>query len=64
MISGKVVGPVGGKSCSKGGGPADVKVELMTDSDEWVASASTSSSGEYSFPNIIPGFSLVYLLYT
>jgi len=59
MISGKVVGAVGGKSCSKGGGPAGVKVELMTDSDELIASASTSSSGEYSFTNIIPGFSLV-----
>ncbi|WVZ71463.1 hypothetical protein U9M48_020048 [Paspalum notatum var. saurae] len=55
MISGKVVGAVGGKSCSKGGGPAGVKVELMTDSDELVASASTTSSGEYSFTNIIPG---------
>jgi hypothetical protein len=64
MISGKVVGAVGGKSCSKGGGPAGVKVELMTDSDELIASASTSSSGEYSFTNIIPGFSLVSLLYT
>ncbi|CAD6238726.1 unnamed protein product [Miscanthus lutarioriparius] len=55
MISGKVVGAVGGKSCSKGGGPAGVKVELTTDSDELIASASTSSSGEYSFTNIIPG---------
>lgn len=58
MISGKVVGPVGGKSCSKRGGPPGVKVELMTESDELVASALTSSSGEYSFTNIIPGFSL------
>lgn len=55
MISGRVVGAVGGKSCSKGGGPAGVKVELVADSDELVASASTSSSGEYSFTNIIPG---------
>jgi hypothetical protein len=59
MISGKVVGAVGGKSCSKRGGPAGVKIELMTDSDELIASALTSSSGEYSFTNIIPGFSLV-----
>jgi hypothetical protein len=55
MISGKVVGAVGGKSCSKRGGPSGVKVELLTDSDELVASALTSSSGEYSFTNIIPG---------
>ncbi|AQK91358.1 Carbohydrate-binding-like fold [Zea mays] len=55
MISGKVVGAVGGKSCSKRGGPAGVKIELMTDSDELIASALTSSSGEYSFTNIIPG---------
>ena len=63
MISVKVVGPVGGKSCSKRGGPSGVKVELLTDSDELVASALTSSSGEYSFTNIIPGFSLLAVLY-
>ena len=63
MISGKVVGAVGGKSCSKRGGPSGVKVELLTDSDELVASALTSSSGEYSFTNIIPGFSLLAVLY-
>jgi protocatechuate 3,4-dioxygenase beta subunit len=40
-----------------------VKIELMTDSDELIASALTSSSGEYSFTNIIPGFYLVPLLY-
>ncbi|XP_052152388.1 uncharacterized protein LOC127770634 [Oryza glaberrima] len=55
MISGKVVGAVGGKSCSKHGGPSGVKVELSTNSDELVASALTSSTGEYSFANIIPG---------
>ncbi|KAL6850380.1 hypothetical protein ACP4OV_021007 [Aristida adscensionis] len=55
MISGKVVGAVGGKSCSKYGGPSGVKVELTSDSDELVASALTSSTGEYSFANIIPG---------
>uniref|UniRef100_A0A0E0JHI4 Carbohydrate-binding-like fold n=1 Tax=Oryza punctata TaxID=4537 RepID=A0A0E0JHI4_ORYPU len=55
MISGKVVGAVGGKSCSKYGGPSGVKVELLTNSDELVASALTSSTGEYSFANIIPG---------
>uniref|UniRef100_A0A0D9V022 Carbohydrate-binding-like fold protein n=1 Tax=Leersia perrieri TaxID=77586 RepID=A0A0D9V022_9ORYZ len=55
MISGKVLGAVGGKSCSKYGGPSGVKVELLTDSDDLVASALTSSSGEYSFANIIPG---------
>ncbi|KAG8045309.1 hypothetical protein GUJ93_ZPchr0008g12534 [Zizania palustris] len=55
MISGKVTGAVGGKSCSKIGGPSGIKVELLTDSDELVASALTSSTGEYSFANIIPG---------
>ena len=63
MISGKVVGPVGGKSCSKRGGPSGVKVELLTDSDELVASALTSSSGEYSFTNIIPGFFLLCFIF-
>jgi hypothetical protein len=56
MISGKVLGAVGGKSCLKAGRPSGVNVELMSDSDELVASASTSSTGEYSFANIIPGF--------
>ncbi|XP_062197301.1 uncharacterized protein LOC133900188 [Phragmites australis] len=55
MISGKVVGAVGGKSCRKDGGPSGVKVELTSDSDELVASALTSSTGEYLFTNIIPG---------
>ncbi|TVU21253.1 hypothetical protein EJB05_30878 [Eragrostis curvula] len=55
MISGKVVGAVAGKSCSKDLGPSGVKVELMSDSDELVASALTSSTGEYSFANILPG---------
>ncbi|KQK04071.1 nodal modulator 1 [Brachypodium distachyon] len=54
-ISGKIVGAVGGKSCSKDGGPSGVKVELLSDSDELVASALTSSTGGYSFVNIIPG---------
>ncbi|KAK3160680.1 hypothetical protein QOZ80_1BG0062920 [Eleusine coracana subsp. coracana] len=55
MISGKVLGAVGGKRCLKDGGPSGVKVELMSDSDELVASALTSSTGEYTFANIIPG---------
>jgi hypothetical protein len=57
MISGKVFGAVGSKSCLKAGGPSGVKLELLSDSDELVAFASTSSTGEYSFANIIPGFS-------
>jgi hypothetical protein len=69
MISGKVVGAVGGKSCSKHGGPSGVKVELSTNSDELVASALTSSTGEYSFANIIPGltcflFNILHVLKT
>uniref|UniRef100_A0A453EWB4 Carbohydrate-binding-like fold protein n=1 Tax=Aegilops tauschii subsp. strangulata TaxID=200361 RepID=A0A453EWB4_AEGTS len=54
-VSGKIVGAVGGKSCSKDGGPSGVKVELLSDLDELVASALTSSTGGYAFVNIIPG---------
>jgi hypothetical protein len=62
MISGKVLGAVSGKSCLKAGGPSGVKLELLSDSDELVGSASTSSTGEYSFANIIPGFSCLLCL--
>ncbi|XP_051224560.1 uncharacterized protein [Lolium perenne] len=54
-ISGRIVGAVGARSCSKDGGPSGVKVDLLSDSDELVASALTSSTGGYSFVNIIPG---------
>ncbi|CAM0881057.1 unnamed protein product [Alopecurus aequalis] len=54
-ISGRIVGAVGAKSCSNDGGPSGVKVDLLSDSDEFVASALTSLTGGYSFVNIIPG---------
>ncbi|KAK7337534.1 hypothetical protein VNO77_18114 [Canavalia gladiata] len=56
-ISGRVVGAVGGESCSvKNGGPSNVKVELLSPSgDDLVSSVLTSSSGSYLFTNIIPG---------
>lgn len=55
-ISGKVVGAIGGKSCSlKNGGPSNVKVDLLSTSSDLVSSVLTSSSGSYLFTNIIPG---------
>lgn len=55
-ISGRVVGAVGGESCSvKNGGPSNVKVELLSPSGDLVSSVLTSSSGSYLFTNIIPG---------
>lgn len=55
-ISGRVMGAVGGESCSlKDGGPSNVKVELLSLSDDLISSVFTSSVGSYSFTNIIPG---------
>ncbi|KAJ1412555.1 Immunoglobulin-like fold [Sesbania bispinosa] len=55
-ISGRVVGAVGGESCSvKNGGPSNVKVELLSPSGDLVSSVLTSPSGSYLFTNIIPG---------
>ncbi|KAJ8899145.1 hypothetical protein K2173_011142 [Erythroxylum novogranatense] len=55
-ISGRVVGAVGGESCSvKNGGPSNVNVELLSPSDDVVSSVVTSSLGDYLFKNIIPG---------
>ncbi|XP_022863174.1 nodal modulator 1-like [Olea europaea var. sylvestris] len=55
-IAGRVVGAVGGDSCShKNGGPANVNVELLSPSGDVVSSALTTSTGSYSFTNIIPG---------
>lgn len=55
-LSGRVKGAVGGESCSmKDGGPSDVKVDLLSLSDESIASSLTSESGLYSFTNILPG---------
>ncbi|KFK35418.1 hypothetical protein AALP_AA5G281800 [Arabis alpina] len=55
-LSGKVLGAVGGESCTiKNGGPADVNVELLSSDEEPIASVLTSSDGSYLFKNIIPG---------
>lgn len=62
-ISGRVLGAVGGGSCSlQNGGPSNIKVELLSDSGDVVSSVSTSSEGSYLFKNIIPG-TKVELLY-
>ncbi|KAI7993915.1 Acetyl-CoA carboxylase 1 [Camellia lanceoleosa] len=55
-VSGKVVGSVGGESCSnKNGGPSNVNVELLSPTSDLVTSVLTSPTGSYSFTNIIPG---------
>ncbi|KAF5196973.1 nodal modulator [Thalictrum thalictroides] len=55
-ISGRVLGAVGGESCSsKDGGPSDVEVELLSMTDHIISSALTTSLGAYVFTNIIPG---------
>ncbi|CAL9068218.1 uncharacterized protein LOC135581844 [Musa acuminata AAA Group] len=55
-LSGRLIGAVGGESCPiKDGGPSGVKVELLSISDDLIASSLTSAIGGYSFTNIIPG---------
>ncbi|KAL0457667.1 UNVERIFIED_CONTAM: Nodal modulator 1 [Sesamum latifolium] len=55
-LSGRVVGAVSGDSCShKNGGPANVNVKLLSPSGDVASSVSTTSTGSYSFKNIIPG---------
>lgn len=55
-VSGRVVGSVGGESCSnKNGGPSNVNVELLSPTGDLVTSVLTSPTGSYSFTNIIPG---------
>ncbi|KAK9950516.1 hypothetical protein M0R45_006002 [Rubus argutus] len=55
-ISGRVLGAVGGESCSlQNRGPSNIKVELLQDTGDVVSSVSTSSGGSYLFKNIIPG---------
>lgn len=62
-LSGRLIGAVGGESCPiKDGGPSGVKVELLSISDDLIASSLTSAIGGYSFTNIIPGLtSLLFL---
>ncbi|KAL4202422.1 hypothetical protein AMTRI_Chr02g263630 [Amborella trichopoda] len=55
-LSGRVVGAVGGESCSsKNGAPSNVKVELLSPDGDTVSVAFTSSTGGYCFTNITPG---------
>ncbi|XP_034210549.1 nodal modulator 1 isoform X2 [Prunus dulcis] len=55
-ISGRIVGAVGGGSCSvKNGGPSNIEVELLSDTGDVVSSVPTSAGGNYLFKNIIPG---------
>ncbi|XP_055832870.1 uncharacterized protein LOC129901646 [Solanum dulcamara] len=55
-VSGRIVGNVGGESCSlKDGGPSNVNVELLSPTGDVVSSASSTPRGTYSFTNAIPG---------
>ncbi|GMY17071.1 nodal modulator 3 [Fagus crenata] len=55
-ISGRVVGAVGGATCShKNGGPLNVNVELLSPTGDLISSVLTSSAGSYLFKNILPG---------
>ncbi|XVF72762.1 hypothetical protein PTKIN_Ptkin12aG0146400 [Pterospermum kingtungense] len=55
-LSGRVVGAVGGQSCSlKDGGPANVNVDLLFPDGDLISSELTMSNGRYLFKNIIPG---------
>ncbi|CAL5348941.1 unnamed protein product [Camellia sinensis] len=55
-VSGRVVGSVGGESCSnKNGGPSNVNVELLSPTGDLVTSVLRSPTGSYSFTSIIPG---------
>lgn len=61
MISGRVVGAVGGESCQlKNRGPSGVKVELLTLSGDLISHVLTSDTGDYSFPNVIPGLTFYF----
>lgn len=54
--SGRIVGNVGGTSCSlKDGGPSNVNVELLSPTGDVVSSALSTPGGTYSFTNTIPG---------
>ncbi|KAK4367254.1 hypothetical protein RND71_015134 [Anisodus tanguticus] len=55
-VSGRIVGNVGGESCSqKDGGPSNVNVELLSPTGDVVSSALSKPRGTYSFTNTIPG---------
>ncbi|KAK4778645.1 hypothetical protein SAY86_006173 [Trapa natans] len=55
-LSGRVVGAVGGESCSvKSGGPSNVNVQLLSSTGDLISSTSTTSEGSYLFKNVVPG---------
>ncbi|KAL4324796.1 hypothetical protein GQ457_11G002280 [Hibiscus cannabinus] len=55
-LSGRIVGAVGGQSCSvKNGGPANVNVDLLSPHGNLISAEFTMSDGRYLFKNIIPG---------
>lgn len=59
-LSGRVVGAVGGESCTmKNGGPSNVNVELLSSTGDLISSVSTSSEGSYIFKNIVPGMYVI-----
>lgn len=50
------MGAVSGDSCSrKDGGPSNVNVDLISHHGDVVSSVPTTSTGSYSFNNIVPG---------
>ena len=60
-ISGRVVGAVGGGSCSaKNGGPSNVNVKLLYPNDDLIYSIVTSPDGSYLFKNVIPGMRIYF----
>ncbi|KAI3867435.1 hypothetical protein MKX03_006473, partial [Papaver bracteatum] len=49
-------GAVGGDSCNvKDEGPSNVKIELLSHTDDLVSSTSTTAAGSYLLTSIIPG---------
>lgn len=55
-LSGRIMGAVGGKSCSvQNGGPSNVNVELLSPNGDLIYSVLTLQGGLYSFKNVIPG---------
>lgn len=63
-ISGRVVGAVGGESCTlKNGGPSNVNIELLSPDGDLISSVLTSSVGSYLFTNILPGIKVCMALF-
>lgn len=50
------MGAVGGESCpNKKGGPSNVKIDLLSPTSEVLSSVFTTSTGSYSFIDVVPG---------